>query len=262
MQYEIRALKLGEVLDQAVKLTQNHFKLLFGIMAIGVVPMTFALGLYQYFLGFDDPQKFARPGGVDPTHVLFWVGGMMAIVLFFSLVVMPLANAALMHALSACYLSQPVTVGQSYQVAMGRYWALMGTMLLMMLIIMLGFLLFIVGAFIFAFWYALWQQVVVIEHRSGMDALRRSHALMKGNYGALIVLGIVVWIISAMANGSAGIIPLLIPKLILQSLVQAVASVFGTAAGVVFYFSCRCKYENFDLEILAQSVEQDIQLEL
>jgi hypothetical protein len=262
MQYEIRALKLGEVLDQAIKLTQNHFKLLFGIMAIGVVPMTFATGLYTHILGFDDPQKMARPGGFDPSQLVALLIGLFVIQFFFLLVVMPLSNAAVMHALSACYLSQPVTIGESYQVAARRYWSLLGTGLLWMLVLMGGLLLLIIPYFMFMFWYALWQQIVVIEHRGGWDALRRSHALMKGNYGAFFVLILVVGIATGAASGAAGAKPFVFVRLILTSLVQAAVMVFSTAAYVVFYFSCRCKYENFDLEILAQSVEQDIQLEL
>ena len=35
---------------------------------------------------------------------------------------------------------------------------------------------------------------------------------------------------------------------------RAVLVIFASAAFVVFYFSCRCKHEQFDLALLAESV--------
>ena len=43
-------------------------------------------------------------------------------------------------------------------------------------------------------------------------------------------------------------------RLIGSVVAQAIITIFATAAFVVFYFSCRCKHENFDLTLLAQSV--------
>ena len=39
-----------------------------------------------------------------------------------------------------------------------------------------------------------------------------------------------------------------------MSIVAGVLMIFASAAFVVFYFSCRCKHEQFDLALLAQSV--------
>jgi hypothetical protein len=41
---------------------------------------------------------------------------------------------------------------------------------------------------------------------------------------------------------------------LVQVVIQAMLFIFGAAAGGVFYFSCRCKLENFDLAILAEAV--------
>jgi len=39
-----------------------------------------------------------------------------------------------------------------------------------------------------------------------------------------------------------------------QALLGSVGFVFSTVAFVVFYFSCRCKVENFDLTLLAENI--------
>jgi hypothetical protein len=41
---------------------------------------------------------------------------------------------------------------------------------------------------------------------------------------------------------------------VVRSILQAIVSFIVAAAWVVFYFSCRCKAENFDLTMLADAV--------
>ena len=52
----------------------------------------------------------------------------------------------------------------------------------------------------------------------------------------------------------AGLIPQPHVRVVLLALVEAVLTIFASAAFVAFYFSCRCKHEQFDLALLAQSV--------
>ncbi|HIE97202.1 MAG TPA: hypothetical protein EYQ63_09345 [Fuerstia sp.] len=77
---------------------------------------------------------------------------------------------------------------------------------------------------------------------------------MSGNINTVFVLGI---LIAAIGFG-VGRVALLVPQphiqLILEVIMQAVMTILSTAAMVVFYFSCRCGHENFDLEHLAQSM--------
>ena len=47
MRYAIRELKLGEILDQAVNLTKDHFGVLIGITAILLIPYNVISGFIQ-----------------------------------------------------------------------------------------------------------------------------------------------------------------------------------------------------------------------
>jgi hypothetical protein len=114
-----------------------------------------------------------------------------------------------------------------------------------------------VASIYFALRYGLAQFTVVIEERAGWEALQRSSALMKGNMGALFVLGFLLAIIGGAAGMAAALIPFQPLQIVVSALVQGALVVFGAAAGVVFYFSCRCKLENFDLTVLASAVAQD-----
>lgn len=68
-----------------------------------------------------------------------------------------------------------------------------------------------------------------------------------------LLLGIIQW-----AVVSAGvIIPQEHLRAIIVSLIQGCTVLFGTTAIVVFYFSCRCTAEHFDLVRLAEAIEQE-----
>ena len=59
----------------------------------------------------------------------------------------------------------------------------------------------------------------------------------------------------------AGIIPQLQLRMAVAAVIQSVFTVFSSAAMVVFYFSARCKNEQFDLQLLADNVGTEVVLE-
>jgi hypothetical protein len=65
MRYEIRKLKLGGVLDDAIKLTKNHFGAFFGVVAVTILP----LGL----VNAGGVTRLPPAGAVGFRRVL-WVG--------------------------------------------------------------------------------------------------------------------------------------------------------------------------------------------
>ena len=77
---------------------------------------------------------------------------------------------------------------------------------------------------------------------------------MKGNIGTGFALGLVVGIINACMGAGAGMIPQPHAQVVSIALAQGIAMLLGTCSVVVFYFSCRCKAENFDLQVLADAV--------
>jgi hypothetical protein len=70
----------------------------------------------------------------------------------------------------------------------------------------------------------------------------------------LIILGFVI----GFTIGFGGsFIPSIAVRLMVQTVLQAALFLFGTAAWVIFYFSCRAKAEQFDLHMLADAVGVD-----
>lgn len=262
MRYQIKELGLGGILDQAITLVKNHFALLMGIVLVLFFPFTLALNFFitSSMQGMQALQAGAA-GGIDMAAQQKAASGMLImfpLLFLYQLVIVPLTNAAIIHAVASEYLERPVTVGQSISRAFRVLLPLLGTTILFGLIVYAGLLLCIIPGVIWLFQNILYGHVVVIEGLSGMPALRRSKQLMLSDrtkhFNTIFLLGLVLGIVNFASGAVAGLIPEPHVATAVTSFVQSVLMLLGTAAGVVFYFSCRCKAENFDLTLLAQSV--------
>src|SRR5262249_38990197 len=163
-------------------------------------------------------------------------------------------DAAMIYAIANCYLEKPVTMLSAFSRALKVLLPLIGTWILTYLVVGLGFMLLIVPGIIFALWFSLASRVVVIEGIFGTGGMGRSKRLMKGNMGTAFVLGFLVAVIGAMIGWAPRLIPQAEVQVLVSTVLQAILSIFAAAVWVVLYFSCRCKAENFDLTMLADSV--------
>ncbi|HEX4148550.1 MAG TPA: hypothetical protein VHY20_06170, partial [Pirellulales bacterium] len=90
----------------------------------------------------------------------------------------------------------------------------------------------------------------------GPTALGRSKDLMKGEMLKGVVLFLLIFVINASLGAASAFIPQPQVQLVLQTLIGAVLTTFASCAFTMMYFSCRSKLDNFDLQMLAESVEQ------
>ncbi len=261
MAYQIRQLKLGGILDQAVTLTKNHLGPLFMIVGVTLLPVTLAASFAQMAL----LPALSFPFTLEEFQA-FAVAQNKHAVLFNSLNVLTivaaiLSNAAIVHGIAATYLGKPVTTGAAIGRAFRTFFPLLWTSFLMGVAIMGGFILCVIPGIIAAFWFSLSTQVVVVEGISGLKALKRSRALMTGNIGTLFVLGLVMVPIIWGIQIGVLFVPQAQVRAVLAPLAQAVMTIFASAVTVVFYFSARCKHEQFDLQLLAENVGAEVVLE-
>ena len=254
MRYTIRELKLGEVLDQAVNLTKDHFGIMLGITAVLLIPFELIGGLVQAAAIPQPPYATQEQANAALAAVARIT---LPLVLLSVYVITPITNAALIHAIADAYLEKPISVGAAYKRAFQRILPLIGTWILVGLAVMGGLILCIVPGIIAAFWFALATQVVVIEGVGGFNAMKRSKELMAGNIGTIFVLGLLVGLIGGGINFGVAFIPERHVQAIVSAIISAVVTIFVSAVFVVFYFSCRCKHELFDLALLAQAVGAD-----
>ena len=239
MEYEIRAMSFGEILDTGFRLLRNHFVMLLGIGLVICVPTAF-------FEGY-----IASSG--NPSVIAVILASLVLMVL--SLVV----SATITFALGEIYVGRAVEILSAYKFSFSVLLPMMGTFLLAGLAMCLGLLLLIIPGLYLMLAYMLVSQVVVLEGVYGMNTLRRSHELMKGSFLRAIGIFLLVIVIGQVLGGAVeyalGFIPFF--GSIGSALVQSVLLAFSTAVFVVFYFEIRCRKEAFDLEHLARRVEHE-----
>jgi len=255
MNYEIRELSIGGILDQAINLTKNHFGAFFSVVAVTLLPF----GLIQAGINIaimpqnmpliPTPEEAAAIQKIQIENLPIILGSALL-----ALIVLPIANAALVKIMANTYLGESTSLGDAIGSAFGMIIPLYWTWLLLMIAVTGGTILCIVPGIIAAFWFSLATQVVVIEKINGFAALKRSRELMRGNVGTVFVLSLVLGMISVSAQGGTLMIPQVHAKAVISAVINCVTTVFTSAAMVVFYFSCRCGYEQFDLQRLAQNV--------
>lgn len=193
MEYRIQELKLGGVLDQAILLTKNHFGILFTIMALVYIPAVLVIYFVQLSILPTPPTMTSSPEEIAAFRQAY-VKAMPILVipvLITGVILIPLANVAVVDAVARLYLGKPASAMDSLKVTIGKLLPLLGTSILAVLAIMCGALL-IIPAFIFAFWFCLATHVVIIENISGPAALGRSRQLVRGNFWTVSVLGLVI----------------------------------------------------------------------
>lgn len=258
MRYEIRPLNLGGILDEGIKLAKNHFGLLFAIVLCLHVPYAAIQGFANESLAPKLPPNPTIQDQLAANQAIMAnfqkMLPLLAIGLF---VILPLTNAAIVRAIADCYLEQPASVGRSYGFAFRNIPKLLWTWVLVGLAVAGGFAMCIIPGIIALFWLSLATQVVVIEGISGFGALKRSRFLMRGNVGTFFVLGILLNVIVGGIGFGAALIPQPHVKAIVAALLNGIATIVMSAIIVVFYFSCRCKNEQFDLTLLAADVGAD-----
>jgi hypothetical protein len=249
MAYEIRPMSVGEILDTGFRLLRNHFGLLIGISAVAYVPM----GVFQVLI--------AQLAGAGTQQAPATAIPMLILVLLLALayaVALPLVATALTMAIGDVYVGRPTSAGQ----ALRRSWSILlpvvGTSLLATLLIMLGFIALVVPGIWLVLSYWVSSQVMVLERTFGMAALRRSGELMKGNKGRAFAVGLVAFVLMMVVSGGAtwALNAWPIANAVASTIVGMVTYAFLYAVIVVFYFDVRCRREAFDLEHLAQLVEQ------
>lgn len=256
MRYEIRELGLGEVLDQAIALTRSRLRTLLGISLVLDVPYNLVLQFVTLRL---TPPPPPNPNLVDQQLFLM---ELIKVMLYFVLpalllqylIIVPITSAALIHVVAGEYLEQPIGVWESLKRTVSRPLGLWATCLPLYLIVGIGLFCCGIPGVIAYLFFGLAMPAFVIQGMAGFSALDRSTKLTTGNltsfFALLFLLAVIGWQVAS--------VPSLIPQDHLRIVcvvgVGAVLNVFSTAAIVAFYFSCRCRTEQFDLAHLARSV--------
>jgi hypothetical protein len=254
--YKIQHLKLTGILDQAIQVVKDNFGLLFTILLICWIPFqlltTFLnLALLPDVSGMPPLEAMLKTQEAQGRYGLLFAG----LNLIQGLLILPVTNAAVIYAVAERYLDRAVTAGQALKKGLTKIAPLIWTAILLYLAVLGGLILLIIPGILFALWFGLSQHVVVLENINGGKALSRSKTLVRPYLGTFLGLGIVMFAIAVLLQAGSAMIPQRHVEGLLDVVIGAGITLVSTAAGVVFYFSCRCAVENFDLEHLAASID-------
>src|SRR5262245_56639355 len=110
MSYTIKHMGLGGILDQAIAIIRDNFVLLLSIVAIVIVPLSLVQNFLVYYA---TPELPSQPTADDYRRVweaqaryMPWMNGYNVL---YMLVLLPIANAAVIQAVARRYLGQAVT---------------------------------------------------------------------------------------------------------------------------------------------------------
>jgi hypothetical protein len=257
--YEIKPLGIGGILDQAVAVVKDHFVLLVGIAAILYVPLGLLNGLLMAELLPKPPGMFA---GME-ERALFQEAFLSNAMIFIPLSIViafvspPLTYGAMVWSIASAYLGEPMSVSAACRHAMRRSLSLVGGNLLYGLLVGVGTVLCLVPGVVFGIWFLFYGQGIMLEGLGVGQSMARSKELVKGNMGVGFVLGLLLVVISIAINLVGSIIPQLHVAYAAQVFFQSIVLMLTTAAATVFYFSCRCNAEDFDLLRLAAAVDAE-----
>jgi hypothetical protein len=216
----------------------------------------------------------------------------LVISLAYYLLLLPLAQGAVIRVVSDEYLDRPSGVGLALGTAWHRIGALigyvvlelgiwagsfLGVALLVFLVALAGagaaavglLVLLFVGWFVFFLLtyvrFCLGIQAVVLERLSPVAALRRSLRLTRGSFWRIVLFYIVIGLVSGILSDVLGLLPGLfvsalplgtraVIEVLATGVVQIFTSPFILILLTLVYYDIRIRREAFDIEMLAQSI--------
>jgi hypothetical protein len=176
------------------------------------------------------------------------------------LLICPLTDGALIHVASQTFLGEPVTLGQALKVALRRFFPLAWTSILFYIIFGVGLACCLLPGILLYVFFVLSMTIAVLEPVSGFGALGRCRALLPSmgapDYINLLLLLGVQFVFQWQIGMVSSVIPQIHLQVVAASVVGSIAYSLWIVALVVFYYSCRCRVEGFDLLRLARIVAE------
>lgn len=261
MREVLRPLAAGEILPAAVRLVRSRFRLL-ALCALAVAAPLSVLDTVMKLLV--DPRAFDFPSGAVGTLGTSALVGEVLTYLISVLMVL-LVLAACFRAISAAYLEQRPTVGESLRYAVERLPGLLGAYVLTAAAVAAGFFVFVVPGIWIGVALAVAFPALLFERLGPGRACARSFELVSGNWWrtfgtlllALLALGVVAVaassalgaVLAAVAPGDRAIAAVLVT--LFDVAVATVLYPVSAAVLTLLYFDLRVRREGLDVERLA-----------
>lgn len=243
--YELRPLSVGEILDGALVLLRRNLGLLLGI-AVVCQGIPAALDVYIDLAG----GASFNPGLNLVERILTIVGGVFV-------------TGATVRVVSSAYLGGTPTFGEAMRFAGGRFGTILGANIISGFLMVLATLALIIPGIIVACGYSVSGVAAALESGSSSDATRRSWQLTKGFKGKALALGVVsiglilvvylgVGFLGGFVGGFVGGVDTLLA--VLAACVSLLIYPVLSCVFTLFYYDLRVRKEGFDIETLSRQL--------
>lgn len=290
----LRPLRLGELLDQAVRMYRRNFLTFVGIIALVYIPFALLQILFSFLSLASAQQARTNPQGLF-LNPLYWLSlaGSMAAGLIYLVFVNGVGTAALTQAISSSYLGRKTSILEAYQ-QLGTSWVtLLMALVLFVLIVLAAFIWFLVpcvgtftglGLLVFLAYVVLplIAPIVVIEKADWITSLARAWELARRRFWWLLGFAIIFYLFNLLVVvGPTVLISYLIGIVTGQGAAQGnlstvptmISSVAGTflqllilpiqmTAWTLVYFDLRVRTEGFDLALLTANTSEGSQADI
>ncbi|MGO9337092.1 MAG: glycerophosphoryl diester phosphodiesterase membrane domain-containing protein [Terracidiphilus sp.] len=261
---------LSEILDRTAQIYRSRFLVFLGIAVIPTAVLVLPAGGAALFIAWAASAK-AHDGAAAGVVAALFLGGLVLIALPIFIAANALAMAAMSHASARAFLSQSITIRDSYRAVWRRGWRAIGLYLFEIVVIWIVPLtawfilvmfstilslaaqsagigaggLFVFAAFLVAglatygFWMTLRLSlafpVAVVEQVSAWGALRRSASLTSGTKGRILLLYLLGFALNSILS-----VAITLPLVLLMALIPASrnpqhAQAVGTITLLVVY---------------------------
>lgn len=278
----LRPLRLGELLDRAIRLYRANFLTFIGIIAVVYVPLMILQTAVSTLVSSSMIGSFSTPDEIF-SNSGYWIGILASVVLGLVqfVLVQGIATGALTRAVADNYLGKKTSILDAYR-GIGKSWlTLIGALLFLGLISILLFVWWLVPCigwftglgmlfFLLSVVNPLVPPVVVLENQGVLDSIQRAWSLARRRFWPVLGYVLVLALFSLIVvNGPAAIVSMLLTwavpslgdptmALILTSVVQGLVTLvfvllyypLQMSAFTLIYFDLRVRTEGFDLALL------------
>jgi hypothetical protein len=234
--------RVGSVLNRTLSVLSRNFLTFFIVTTIAGLPTV----LLSHSGMFMDGKTVQNPGQVF---------GMLLLSLFLGIVLYTFSQAIVLYGAFQDMRGRSVSLVESLQVGLRRFFPIIGVAIAVSFVVMLGFILFIVpGLILLTMWFVA-TPACVVEQLGPFKSMGRSAALTGGHRWKIFGLMLLLFVINGVGSGMIGGILAVVggPTLVLiGSLIWS--GIWGACyavAAVVTYHDLRVAKEGIDIEQIA-----------
>ncbi len=246
--YEIfQPLKLSQIFELTWRLIEKNFKTILYVVGLPLVP--FYLIFFIVMLGMA-PQMISDPYWY--LEMPSWLPFFLVIVVSLYVLAIFLCEAALVKVVGELCLENEVTLQKSYAIIFSKMGPLLWAASLSGLFIFLGFLLFVIPGIIIYLTFFLVVPIVLLEETRGMEALKRSQELMKGEKLKAFFFIFILGAVSGAVDAVLGMIPVGFVEQFFKMIFHFLFILFANVGMAIFYFQIKASKEALNREGLAK----------